>query len=374
MLGVGIGTMALVIVLSVFNGLEELNRIIFKAHDPDLKITSQVGKSFELEAKKIQQIKQLKGVHYITQVIEDNALARYGEAQMVVKLKGVDETFQQYSHMKESLVEGKILLKDSIGSYAFVGGGVYTMLNIVLRDIIRPLEIWYPKNQKLNTINPEANINSAALSVSGVFSLEQQYDDYIYIPIDMAEQLMELSSRRTSLEIMLDNENDTQQIQKKIRKIMGSDFYVKTRDEQNAALFRAIKVEKLFIFVALLFIIGIASFNIFFSLTMLVIDKKDDIKTLYALGASKGLVKSIFYSEGAIVSFVGAIVGLLLGWLICWLQDTYGFIKMGMQSTIVDAYPVRMQLSDFVITAIGIIIITIIASFLPAQRAGKMIR
>ena len=373
MLGVGIGTMALVIVLSVFNGLEELNRLIFKAHDPDLQITAQTGKSFLIDKKLLEQIRKIEGVHYITEVIQDNALAKYGDAQMVVTLKGVDDTFEQFSPMKESLVEGKVVLKDSLSSYAFVGGGVYTMLNVVLGDILRPLEIWYPRNQKINTLNPESNINSVALGVSGVFSLEQQYDDYIYVPLSLVQQLTEYGDHRTAIEINLSDNKKLRSIQKEIQAIVGNSFSVKTRDEQNAALFRAIKVEKLFIFVALLFIIGIASFNIFFSLTMLVIDKQDDIKTLAALGADKSLVKKIFYHEGAIISFTGAIVGLVVGGLICWLQDTFGLVKMGMQSTIIDAYPIKMQFSDFLFTAIGIIIITLLASFFPAQRAGKMV-
>ncbi|WP_435355416.1 ABC transporter permease [Emticicia sp. SJ17W-69] len=372
MLGIGVGTMALVIVLSVFNGLEDLNRQIFKSFDPDIKISAASGKSFVLEKDKLLKIKELSGVAYVTEVIQDNALVKYNNSQMVVNLKGVDDTFQKHSRLKESLVEGNFVLsKDSI-NYAFIGGNVYMALNISLQNIIEPLEIWYPRNNKTISLNPQDNINSLIINVSGVYSLEQFHDDFVYVPLSFAQQLTEYGNKRTSLEVQLKPEANLRNVQDEIASILGSNYLIQNQDEQNATLFRAIKWEKLFIFVALIFIIGIASFNIFFSLTMLVIDKKDDLKTLSAMGADEALIKKIFFKEGAIISFVGAIVGLIVGGLICYLQEKYGIVKMGMQSAIIDAYPVKMNPSDFVLTAIAIIIITLIASYLPAQRAAKI--
>jgi lipoprotein-releasing system permease protein len=372
MLGIGVGTMALVIVLSVFNGLEDLNRQIFKSFDPDLKISAVVGKSFEIEEDKISKIKQIKDIAVVTEVIEDNALVKYKDSQMVVNLKGVDDTFQANSPLKKSLVEGDfILTKDSI-NYAFIGGNVYVALNISLDNIIEPLEIWYPRNKKTVSLNPQDNINSQLINVSGVYSLEQFHDDFVYVPLSFAQQLTEYGNKRTALEIQLKPNADVDKVQGTIKEIFGSKYLVQNQDEQNATLFRAIKLEKLFIFIALLFIIGIASFNIFFSLTMLVIDKKEDIKTLFAMGADEALIRKIFFSEGAIIAFIGAIVGLILGGVICFLQEKYGLIKMGMNSSIVDAYPVKMNATDFIMTAIAIIIITLIASYLPAQRAAKV--
>jgi lipoprotein-releasing system permease protein len=371
MLGIGIGTMALVIVLSVFNGLEELNRKIFKSFDADIKISPKSGKGFLLDKTKIAQIKAIKDVWYVTEVIQDNALVKYQNSQMVVTLKGVDETFQAYSPLKKSLVEGDFVLsKDSV-DYAFIGGNVYAALNISLQNIIEPIEIWYPRNRKSISLNPEDDINREILNISGVYSLEQLHDDFIYVPLEVAKQLTEYEDKRSAIEIQVKPNADIFQIQASVKSILDENFLVQNQDEQNASLFRAIKIEKLFIFIALLFIICIASFNIFFSLTMLVIDKQQDLKTLFAMGADEGLVKRIFYSEGALVSFIGAIVGLVLGGLICYLQERYGIIKIGIESSFIDAYPVKMQLSDFVLTAISIIVITLLASYLPAKRAAK---
>ncbi|WP_394992481.1 ABC transporter permease [Emticicia sp.] len=372
MLGIGVGTMALVIVLSVFNGLEDLNRQIFKSFDPDIKISALIGKNFVLENDKITKIKQLQEVAFVTEVIQDNALVKYNNSQMVVNLKGVDDTFQNHSRLKESLVEGNFVLSKDSTNYAFIGGNVYVALNISLQNIIEPLEIWYPRNNKTISLNPQDNINALIINVSGVYSLEQFHDDFVYVPLAFAQQLTEYGNKRTALEVQLKPNVNVEKAQNDIRNIFGEKYLIQNQDEQNATLFRAIKWEKLFIFVALLFIIGIASFNIFFSLTMLVIDKKDDIKSLSAMGADATLIKRIFFSEGAIISFIGAIVGLFLGGLICYLQEKYGLIKMGMQSAIIDAYPVKMNFSDFVLTAFAMIIITLVASYLPAQRAAKI--
>lgn len=371
MLGIGIGTMALVIVLSVFNGLEDLNRKIFKSFDADIKISPKNGKSFLIDKEKLTKIKAIKDVWYVTEVIQDNALVKYENSQMVVTLKGVDETFQAFSPLKKSLVEGNFVLTRNSVDYAFIGGNVYAALNISLQNIIEPIEIWYPRNRKSYSLNPDDNINREILNISGVYSLEQLHDDYVYVPLEIAKQLTEYGDKRSAIEIQAKPNADISQIQASVKSILDENFLVQNQDEQNASLFRAIKIEKLFIFIALIFIIGIASFNIFFSLTMLVIDKQQDLKTLFAMGADEGLVKRIFYSEGALVSFIGAIVGLVLGGIICFMQERYGIIKMGMESSIIDAYPVKMQLSDFVLTAVSIIIITLLASYLPAKRAAK---
>ncbi|RFS13914.1 FtsX-like permease family protein [Emticicia sp. C21] len=369
MLGIGIGTMATVAVLSVFNGLEDLNRSIFKSFDPDIKVSAVEGKTFTIEKDKLNRLKQIKGIDYVTEVIQDNALVMYEEGKMVVTLKGVDSTFQKNSRLKGSLVEGSFLLhKDDI-DYAFIGGNVYGALNISLDNILEPLEIWYPKNQKKLSLIPENNINKKVINISGVYALEQFHDDYVYVPLSVAQELTEYGDKRTALEVQLNPETNTDKIQDEVKSIFGDKFLVQNQDEQNANLFRAIKIEKLFIFIALVFIIGVASFNIFFSLTMLVIDKKEEVKTLYAMGADDSLIKRIFFSEGAIISFIGTMVGLILGLLFCLTQERFGWLGMGMDSAVVDAYPVKINPMDFLITAIAVVVITLLVSYFPAKRA-----
>lgn len=371
MLGVCVGTAALIIVLSVFNGLEDLNRTIFKSTDPDIKIKAANSKSFALDSTILSKIKNLSEVNNVIQVIEDNALAKREDDQIIVVVKGVDSTFQTNSPLKANVLDGELLLNYEGESFAFVGGGVYNTLNLQSFNYLRPLQLWYPKNQKLNVLNPENNINRLSLTVSGVFVLEQQFDNLIYIPLEQMERLTEMVGRRTSFEIQVNDVGKIESLKSELKSIMGPDFDVKDRDEQNASLYRAIKIEKLFIFIALLFIIGIASFNIFFALSMLVLDKKEDIKTLSALGADGNLVKRIFLSEGAIISLTGGIIGLVFGVGICWSQMQFGWLKMGMQYAIVDAYPILLKGSDVLISVLGISTIAFLASYFPSRKAVK---
>ena len=371
MLGVCVGTAALIIVLSVFNGLEDLNRTIFKSSDPDIKIKSANSKSFYFDQTLFIKIRSLEGISHITQVIEDNALAKRDEDQIIVQVKGVDSTFQLFSPLKKSVIDGELLLNYEKEYYAFVGGGVYNTLNLQSFNYLRQLQLWYPRNQKLNVLNPESNINKVTLPVSGVFVLEQQFDNLVYLPIQLMEELTEMHGKRTSIEIKATNENAIPALKNQLKTLLGEGFDIKDRDEQNASLYRAIKIEKLFIFIALLFIIGIASFNIFFALTMLVLDKKEDIQTLSALGASQSLVKRIFLAEGAIISLTGGIIGMIIGVGVCWSQMQFGWLKMGMEFAIVDAYPILLKTSDVILSILGIGIIAFLASYFPARKAVK---
>lgn len=371
MLGIALGLTSLIIILSVFNGLEDLNRQIFKAFDPDLKVTSTLKKGFYPTKGLIKKINNVDGVAYTMEVYQDKALARSKDAQMIVVLKGVDSTFTKNAEMKKSLIEGKMSIYNGERPVAYIGGGVYSVLDLSVEDYLSPLGILYPRNQKLNVLNPEENINQVNVEVSGVFALEQQYDNYVYLPLATVEQLIDAPGKRTSLEITIMPGYEVTPIKNKITKILGANLQIKDRDEQNESLLKAIKIEKLFIFVALFFIIGIASFNIFYALSMLVIDKKDDIQTLSSIGAGQSLVKTIFLAEGFLISFIGICLGLVLGLGICFIQMHFGVISLGMQYATVDAYPVKIILSDIVFSVFGIFLITFLASLLPATKAQK---
>ncbi len=371
MLGVGVGTMALVIVMSVFNGMEELNRQLFRSFDPDLKITPTSGKRFVIEPTKLKQLSQLEGIKFVTQMIEDNALASYGGRRVLVKLKGVDETFSQRKQLDTAMIEGKLLLNDGDELKAVVGATVQQILGINTNDIFTPLELAYPRSdtRTLNLNSPDA-FNQQIIRVGGVYMLELRFDDYVIVPLSFASSLLGYGDKRSALEIQLTPQSNPDRIKAVVASLLGEGFRVQTRDEQNADLLRAIRLEKLFVTITLGLIILVAAVNIFFSLSMLVIEKKDDIRMLFAMGATASLVKKIFLFEGALVAFTGAIVGLLMGIIICWLQQTYGFVSMGMISSLVDAYPVKMQWQDFVITAFTVILVTIIVSYVPAKRAS----
>ncbi|GAA4453777.1 FtsX-like permease family protein [Nibrella saemangeumensis] len=372
MLGVGVGTMALVVVLSVFNGMEELNRAIFKTFEADLTISPKQGKRFQASDTLLTRIRQTPGVGLVTSVIEDNALARYADAQTVVKLKGVEENYLQRRQLDTAVVEGRLLLRDNNATFAVVAEGVRNELSIRREDVLTPLELWYPqRGATLSVLSTDA-FNQQALNVSGVFFIEQRYDDYVIAPISVVRALVDYEpDELTNIEIQLAPRAELATVKKALLPVVGESLQIRDRDDLNTDLYRAIRIEKLFVALTLSFIILVASMNIFFSLSMLVIEKKEDIRILNAMGATPGLIRRIFLTEGTIIALIGALVGLALGVGLCLLQEEYGFVQMGTVSSIIDAYPVRVEAGDLILTGTVVILITLLTSWFPAQRAAR---
>ena len=297
---------------------------------------------------------------------------KYRDAEMVVKLKGVDDHFLQNDRLRNNLVEGTLQLKKDGGMYAILGRGVQYTLNINHLDDINALRFYYPRRSGRSSINPAQSINQLNIMVGGVFAIEKQFDmNYIIAPIDFASNLMEYDNRITSLEIMLNDPSDFETIKQQVYDIMGNNYQVLDSDQQHSSLIRAIKIEKLFVFLTFSFIIAVAAINIFFSLSMLAIDKKKDIAVLFAMGSTKKLIRSIFLNEGMIISFTGAVTGMILGILILIAQQKFGIVSMGIETSVIDAYPVKMVVSDFVFTSFSIIMITILFSSRPAILAAR---
>jgi lipoprotein-releasing system permease protein len=372
MAGVAIGTMAMIVVLSVFNGMEDLNRKIFKTFDSDVKIMPAEGKRFAVNKELLGKIRSVEGVKIVTQVIEDNALARYGNQQTIIRLKGVDSSFTARGQLDSALVEGSLRLYGVNGTpYAIVSEGVRNALSISMAEILTPIELLYPRSgsKTLNITSNEA-FNQLPIRPGGVFFIETRYDDYIIAPLSLVDALMQYQGERSSLEIQVVPGYAEDEVSEAIGEILGKNYVVKDRDELNADLLRAIRVEKLFVSVTLSLIILVAAINIFFSLSMLAIEKKKDVSMLYALGATPALIRKIFLAEGAIVAFTGALAGMILGVGLCWLQMQYGFISMGMASSLVDAYPVKLIWSDIFFTGVIIVMITLAVSYIPARRAA----
>jgi lipoprotein-releasing system permease protein len=373
MIGVAVGTAALIIVLSVFNGLEDLIREIYSSFDPDLKITAMEGKSFETDTEFMNRIRQTPGVAVVSEVIEDNALLRYNDRQMVVKVKGVSENFFEQNEIDSSVVEGHAQLLLDGAEHALVGRGVQYQLSIRPSNQFVPLQFLYPRNTKFNPLNPEGAFNSLNITPGGIFAIERQYDDsYVFVPLNFAAELLEYGRRRTAIEIKVEPNVRVDQVKAALQEKLGDSFKIQNSDEQHTSLLRAVKVEKLFVFITFAFILGIASLNIFFSLSMLVIDKKKDIAILASMGATANTIRNIFLMEGALVAFIGAAYGLTTGMLICNLQQTFGLVSMGMATSVVEAYPVKMEAEDFVMTGIAIVIITLLVSIRPARKAAAM--
>ena len=321
----------------------------------------------------ISKIKSIPGVEIVTEVIEDYAYVRYRDADLVVTIKGVSDNFIDQHRLDNHLDEGKLRLKENGINYAIVGRGVKYALSIALEDEFNLLQVFYIKNLKFSpTLDPSKLYAHQAIKPGAVFSIEKNYDEnYIFLPLEFVRELMDYGDKRTALEVKTTETVDSKTIQGELQKTLGDSFVVLTNEEQHQDLYRLLKIEKLFTFLALSLLILIGAINIFFSLMMLAIDKKKDISILSALGASQNLIRKIFLTEGALIAFIGAATGLLLGGLICWMQDRFGLVGMGMENSVVPYYPVQMKWIDFVSISGVITLVTLLVSVYPASRASR---
>ncbi len=376
MVGVAVGTMALIVVLSVFNGLEDLVRSLYGKSDPNLAITTVQGKSFEMTPSLLTKVQNTPGVALLTEVIEDNALLQYHDRQMVVKMRGLSDNYFGQSPIDSSIKAGDHRLSRGDLEYSLVGEGVQHELSITLDNRLAPLKLLYPRQvpgRKTLSINPDQAFNEENILAGGIFHIEQKLDDsYLFVPLSFAQRLLNYGNRRTALYVRVGSSFKLDDVKEELRESLGSSFVVQDSDEQHVSLLKAIKIEKLFVFITFAFILLIASLNIFFSLSMLVIDKRKDIAVLLAMGATEQTVRKSFLLVGAIVALVGAFSGLILGVTICWVQETFHLVSMGMATSIVDSYPVKMQASDIFFICLAIIAITLAVSIRPALNAGRM--
>lgn len=374
MAGVAFCTAALIIVLSVFNGLGDLLRSLHLAFDPALKIEAARGKSFLVDDALIAKIENTAGVELVTQVIEDFAYVRYRDADMVAILRGVSNNFLDQNRLDNSMVQGtlELIRGDSIPC-AIIGTGVQQTLTVDVEEPFYPLQVFYIKDLSGRiAADPSRMYARQTLLPVGVFAIEQHYNDqYMLVPLSFMQQLLQYGDKRTSLEIKLEANASAQATQARLKSTLGDAYRILTNEEQHQDIYRILKMEKLFMFLALSLLILVGSINIFFSLMMLAIDKRKDISVLVALGASPKTVRRIFLAEGALMSFTGAAVGLALGGLLCWLQDQFGLVGMGMESAIVSSYPVKMKISDLLLTGGMLVISTVLIALYPAQKAAK---
>ena len=371
--GVGVGAMALVCVLSVFNGFELLISNMFSSFDPDLKITLVHGKTFDSNSPEFSKVRKLKSVAYFTEVVEENALLRFKTKQMPATIKGVSNDFEKMTRIDSIMYDGDFILNDGAFERAVPGVGVAAILGLSAH-FIDPLYIYAPKRtSKINLLRPENSFNQMGTFVSGIFSVKQlQYDDhYVIVSIKLARDLFEYDKNKvTSIELKLAKGADPEITQKQIRMTLGDKYQVKNRYEQQESFFKIMKIEKWFTYLILCFILLIASFNIIGSLSMLIIDKKDDIETLSNLGANNQLIKRIFLFEGWMISVVGAICGIGLGAFLCLLQEYFGILKLG-TGYVVDAYPVQTNVMDFVLVFVTVLIMGFLAAYYPVRYIRK---
>jgi lipoprotein-releasing system permease protein len=371
--GVAFITAALIIVLSVFNGLEDLLRSLNNSFDPEIKIQSTTGKSFEVSGELLSKIKLTPGVKIVTEVIEDYAYIRYRDANQIITMKGVSDNFLEQNRIpKENIVEGELKLKQGDINYAILGRSIQFTLSVAVNEPIYPLQVYYIKNVKSVGLDPSKLYNKMNIVPGGVFSIVQNFDEnYIIVPLTFARDLLDYGNKRTSLEIKTSEGANTFAVQKRLQAALGNSFEVLNHEEQHKDLYRLLKMEKLFTFIALTLLLLIGSINIFFSLMMLALDKKKDISVLSAMGANANQIRNIFIVEGGFIAFLGAFVGLALGGLFCFLQLRFELISMGMETSITQGYPIQVKGTDFLLSLFVVSIITIVISAHPAKMASK---
>lgn len=371
---VAIGTMSLIIVLSVFNGFGDLLRSLYGTIDANIIVTPATGKSFDYSPETVNDIQSMEGVMSITEVVENNALIKYKDAQRVAKVKGVSDNFIKEGRLKESIAYGQFQLKEGDVNLAIIGFGIKRDLSVDASNDFYPLQLFYPKNVAPNMMNPEKMVNTMNILPGGIFAVEKYYDEnYVYVPLDFAVELFSYQGKRTAYEVQIDESLSMSEMKTRLAQMLGPDYKVLTNEEIHGNLYKILKIEKLFVFLILSIIIAIASINIFFSLTMLAIEKKKDVAILVAQGAPLKVIRNIFLFEGCIVAFTGAIIGLTLGLGISYAQQTFGFVSMGIQTAIHDAYPVQVEFMDVIYTVLCIVMITLLTSIQPAIKATQKI-
>ena len=371
--GVALATLALVCTLSVFNGFQDMVAGFFTAFDPELKITIREGKVFEPQGAAFQEVRSLPEIGVWTETLVENAMVQYKDRQAMAIIKGVEDNFEELTSIDSLLYgAGEFILHDSIVDYGVLGVELISELGTGLQ-FVDPLQVYAPKrNVRVNMANPSASFNRDYLFSPGVVFVvnQQKYDArYILTSLSFARNLFNYDTEVSAVELKLKPGTDVTAVQRKIARILGDEFVVLDRYEQQADVFRIMEIEKFISYLFLTFILAIACFNVIGSLSMLILDKREDVETLRNLGADDRLIARIFLFEGRLISLFGALSGIVLGLLLCYIQQRFGIISLGggNGSFIVDAYPVSVHVTDVVLIFITVITVGFLSVWYPVH-------
>jgi lipoprotein-releasing system permease protein len=374
MLGVFVGSAALIIILSVFNGFEKLVLSMFNTLTPQLLVEPATGKTFDPGHPVLQQFRKDPRVMHYTEVLQEKALIRYGKGQFIGLVKGVSDNYNQGHELDTTIIDGTFTLRHEGEDMAVIGSAVQAYLGVSVKDPFRNLQIFSPnKAASAGAFSPADEFVVRSIHPSGVFEVQQQFDDMVLVPLGFARDLLNEPSKISSVEINLRPDESFGKFRDELLDKLGKEFTVKDRVQQNQLLYKILNSEKWAIFVILTFVLIIAIFNIIGSLTMLVIDKKRDIAILSSLGADNALVRNIFFLEGMMISMIGCILGMLTGLIFALLQQKFSFISMGSVEMVVDAYPVDLKVSDFVLVFLTVFLISLLASWISSRLSIRHI-
>lgn len=375
------GTTALILVLSVFNGFEGLVKSLYSTFYTDLKIFPSKGKVLTLTEAQLNKIRGVNGVKNISLVAEEKGILQHAgldsdsvefNFQRAVTIKGVDGNYKQVAGVANSIVRGEFSTGNDESPFMVLGAGVEDALQLRSEQNIYPIKVYLPKKGASELFDPAKNVSADLVYTSGVFVIQQDFDNnYAITNLDFVKKMLGLRQNEYSgLEIVLNDPNDVDEVQNELQKLLGSNYLIQTRYEQNRGLYSVMQAEKWVIYAVLVLIMIIFSFTIVSSLTMLVIEKQKDISVLHAMGGTKNFIQKIFLSEGLLIGIVGGMAGMLLALIIAWLQINYKLIPLQGGSFLIDYFPVKLRLPDFFLVAVTVLFIALLASWIPARKAA----
>lgn len=371
-LSVAIGSFALVVVLSAFNGLEGLVESLFESFDSDIRIEAKKGKTFSASTVNFEELINVEGVENYSQVLIEVCGVKYKKQQTIVQLKGVEDSFLDMAQLDSAIVDGRLLLEKDGINYAICGYGISSQLGLFMsKGASENLTIYAPKRESVSTLNPMNSVYRKMIAPAGIFYLSPEYDNkYILAPLRFVQDLLEYEDEITAIEVSVNTDADLEHVSEEIQTKIGDNFRVKNRFQFNEIMYKTSKTEKWVTFLILVFILIIAAFNILSSLSMLIIEKKKDIATLKSLGAKNSLIRSIFFLEGMLINLTGAGVGIALGVIVCLLQEHVGLLRI--EGGIVEYYPVNLNPIELIYILVTVIIIGFLTSWYPVRNLTKV--
>ena len=371
--GITIGTAALIIILSIFNGLEDLIISRYNTFDPDLKVLPIKGKTLPIDSTLLLKIKKIQGIKAVIPTLEDNILVKYGKSYHPAKIKGVTTDFLKTSGLDSMITYGEYTIYKNNIPVALVGQNIVNTLNINTQ-FLSPMVIYAPRRIKKVTVNPEKAFIQKPIYAAGIFSVEPDIDNYIIVPFEFAAELLQYENSASTLEIYTGNSINQKKIIRQLQEIIP-EGKILDRLQQHKFIYKILKSEKMITYLILTLIIILASFTLIGSLSMLIIEKKEDIKILLSLGMNTERIKKVFLTEGMTISIIGAVLGVMLGLILVWIQEKYGIVKLyssdGTANFLVDYYPVKVIFSDILLVFFTVGLIGFIASKYPPRFIVK---
>ncbi|MES2881638.1 MAG: ABC transporter permease [Bacteroidota bacterium] len=367
------GSAALIIVLSVFNGFEGMVKSLYSSFYPDVIISPASGKQLTFTEDQLQRLRSVKGVQYVSLVAEEKALLKNGESQTIITLKGVDSTYTKVSAVGKHIIKGNFETGTPEAALLVLGSGVENAVGVQSDRNIFPLTVYVPRKGELSLADPMRSLSVDTLNTAGAFFIQQEFDNKFAITnLQFVKNLLGMQANEyTGAELLLEPMADAEILEAELKQILGPQYLVQNRFQQNASLFSVMQVEKWMIYAILSLILVVAAFNMIGALTMLVLEKKKDISVLHSMGASRGFIKNIFLSSGVLIAVIGGGMGMLIAFIIGWAQTKYHLIPLQGNTFMIDYFPVKMVYTDFILVGITVFVIAMIASYIPAGKAAK---